>query len=117
MEQKEIIEGNKLIAEFMGAAKSWYGDYMIFTVDNPQYTGKINHSDIKYHSSWDWLMPVVEKIKKLGWQFQLNSYEVSNEAAFINGENFIRNTSWSTPLLATYNTVIDFIKWHTQPHP
>lgn len=110
-------EGNKMIAEFMGLKPfndSRYGE-MYF---NP--LGRLSGGDIfgaaglKYHSSWDWLMPVVEKIVTLGWQFQLNSYGVSNAAMFINGESKIQNTAWSTPLLATYNVTVDFIKWHNK---
>jgi hypothetical protein len=54
-------EKNKLIAEFMG---------IVFTKDN-----KANHPRIKapyppiecfnYHSDWNWLIEVVEKIKPL----------------------------------------------------
>lgn len=61
------------------------------------------------------LMPVVQKIIYLGWQFQLNSYSISNDAMFINAEGSrIQNIAWSTPLLATYNVVIDFIKFYNQ---
>lgn len=40
----ETIEGNKLIADFMG----WESKY---------------HPVDQIHSSWDWLMPVIEKIE------------------------------------------------------
>ena len=58
MSEKEIIEGNKLIAEFMGIKiiQSRYGcNHPLVTCPYPDY------SNLKYHSSWDWLMPVVEK--------------------------------------------------------
>jgi hypothetical protein len=58
-----IEEGNRLIAEFMGFTvypeqgdneyKKWKGerhDYHVF--------------ELKYHSSWDWLIPVCYKIDK-----------------------------------------------------
>jgi hypothetical protein len=54
-------ENNKLIAEFMG--------YEILY--RPYYNGFIEISDtelcdvddLEYHTSWDWLMPVIEKIQ------------------------------------------------------
>lgn len=67
--EQEIIEGNKLIAKFMGA-RGYYLNEDIITYpagDNPEPSinnGTATHNiyDLKYHSSWDWLMPVMEKI-------------------------------------------------------
>lgn len=52
MTQEEIIEGNKLIAEFMDAKPSDYG----------KPWKKWMYSELEYHSSWDWLMPCIGKI-------------------------------------------------------
>lgn len=60
------VEGNKIIARFMGATKSTVdadSRYLRFT--EPQAgtgTYAFYPQDLKYHTSWDWLMPVVEKI-------------------------------------------------------
>ena len=61
--QQEIEEGNKLIAEFEG---------MVYTNDDPKAyaqgymfskeLGAITVADLQYHESWDWLMPIVEKL-------------------------------------------------------
>ena len=65
--KKEILDGNKLIAKFIG----------IEEVDKPNSSGKyrltnspiykVSHSSHSVHLhfdvSWDWLMPVVEKIE------------------------------------------------------
>ena len=51
------IENNKLIAEFMGI-KTTNGIVFQDANTNEFHT-------IKYHESWDWLMPVVEKINLL----------------------------------------------------
>lgn len=61
MKEKEINEGNKLIAEFMGAK---------MIVENYHGINIIKFSDgdtkdlfgLKFHSSWDWLMPCIGKI-------------------------------------------------------
>lgn len=114
MEQKEIIEGNKLIAEFMGAEKSFYGDYMIFTIDNPQYTGKINHSDIKYHTSWDWLMPVVEKIEENGCQIEIELYScyVINSEKLLDEMNILFQAHCDSKIKAVYEVVVSYIRWY-----
>lgn len=72
MKTEEIIEGNKLIAEFMGyypikgdsLNPEWWWtnenrDTRTFSLDM-----KIGDNGFHYHTSWDWLMPVVEKIQK-----------------------------------------------------
>lgn len=72
----EIIEGNKAIAEFMGCYGStfWAGGEEVY-----RYGFKDTHiterwdeskfeTETPYHSSWDWLMPVVEKIAKIVYE-------------------------------------------------
>lgn len=49
---KEIIDGNILICDFMG----WQHH------DNETYD-KYEMENLKYHSDWSWIMPVVKKIK------------------------------------------------------
>ena len=51
---------NKLIAEFMGF-KEHEGSYYL-----PLYNGGdwVPDVELEYHSSWDWLMPVISKITK-----------------------------------------------------
>jgi hypothetical protein len=53
-----IEEGNKLIAEFMGWRYISDGDVMFLNQNTP--AKPINR--LQFHSSWDWLMPVLEKI-------------------------------------------------------
>jgi hypothetical protein len=56
------IEGNKLIAEFMGYH---YKDGFIYA-DNPE-SAKLK-KDCKYHTSWDWIMPCWEKLRLSVWE-------------------------------------------------
>ena len=59
MTTQEILEGNKLIAEFMGAKRKEYSitnrEHYLFR-DGRKYLTE----NLIFHSSWDWLMPVVE---------------------------------------------------------
>ena len=55
MSQEEIIEGNKLIAEFEYNISDW--KYLNSNLS-------IFESELKYHSDWNWLMTVVEKIEE-----------------------------------------------------
>jgi len=58
--KKEILEGNNLIAEFMGYNVEFVNDERYFTLDD--MLESLSDEELQYHSSWDWLMPVVRKI-------------------------------------------------------
>jgi hypothetical protein len=119
MTQEEILEGNKLIAEFMGAK---------LITDDPNFMGgnvpffrlaKFNDIErnytkyeLKYHSSWDWLMPVVEKIEKeLFWQIELyrNQCKIWHET---DGKTLWRETE--SKIQSTWLAVVEFIKWENK---
>ena len=102
------MKSNKLIAEFMGGIPSsvpnlinlpqTIGQSRILCVKGseglPNGTYEVKRiNDLKYHSSWDWLMPVVEEIDHL--QFE----EV------VEIETGLKMRSLS----ATYNAVVEFI--------
>lgn len=107
MSEQEIIEGNKLIAEFM----------RVFT-DDSQWPYHV-HGDswklegLKYHKSWDWLMPVVGKIhlKK-----EVRDVVVTPGAtAIILHEGypsmFSPCRSENTSIIECWLVVIEFVKW------
>ncbi len=53
-------EKNKLIAEFMGFQKTtigWYDNEEALHFNSDSNT----FDELEFHSSWDWLMPVVDK--------------------------------------------------------
>ena len=132
---KEIIEGNKLIAEFMGAI--WRkDDYGLFGYSYSD-VGKAptEHSgywwDVKalqYHTSWDWLMPVVEKISNIHYPDYWNGRQPDDVGEWDNcayprtfgmrdkeGNYMVRfnaNVLYSAKTLieATWLAVIEFIK-------
>lgn len=85
MSEKEIFEGNKLIAEFMGdkfisatnesvprvsfktkfktysACETFCKAHNKKKLDHRQFFPVNIKGKMEYHSSWDWLMPVVKK--------------------------------------------------------
>lgn len=111
-----ITEGNKLIAEFMGADFNNEGDFCYFKLpDNKAHTV----GGLKYHTSWDWLMPVVEKIEK---DF-VNSSTISHHrfedtywCEFIDSEETQTGyaKSETSKIEAVWLCVIDFIKYYNQ---
>tara|TARA_R110000772_G_scaffold199569_1_gene310167 strand:- start:85 stop:405 length:321 start_codon:yes stop_codon:yes gene_type:complete len=53
-------ENNKLIAEFMGMIRHDQDEGCMIQMTH-QGNKVVLVSSMKYHSSWDWLMPVVDK--------------------------------------------------------
>jgi hypothetical protein len=63
---KEITEGNKLIAKFMGIATKENNEWDIIGY-SWDYSCDADYKEFElcYEYSWDWLMPVVEEIKDM----------------------------------------------------
>ena len=109
------MEENKLIAEFMGDVfykntGHWYnseGCDIAWAED-----------ELQYHTSWDWLMPVVDKINSIkcknngyyGVEIYPNAVRIedgdSNEIVLLNQTN----ERFETSKQATYQAVVEFIK-------
>ena len=64
----------------------------------------------QYHKSWDWLMPVVEKIESLGYEFFIveDRVEVSHNTDH-SIETIIDLTFDGSKRDATYQGVVEFI--------
>ena len=61
--QHDIKIGNILIAEFMGVHEIMHDEYSEY--DFADNTLDVVHEDaLQYHSSWDWLMPVIQKCRQ-----------------------------------------------------
>lgn len=141
MEQSKVLEGNKIIAVFMGGELS---DRFIA----PIKVIKINHEDyysygclpedLKYHLSWDWIMPVLEKINEIthkGFPIVVtvhagggvwigvnpsnaagNKYEGKREIVNTMNDNYFNDFPEAvkvTPNESAFNAVVQFIQWYT----
>ena len=81
------MKNNKLIAKFMGVGKL--------------YEAQSSNQWNQYHSSWDWLMPVVQKC-----------FEVAE-----NEDDFF-DISGNLPYMdETYKSVVNFIKTYNDEAP
>ena len=120
------MENNKLIAEFMGGVLSSVpnlinlpqtrGDANIHSVKGsevlPNGTYSVHRlSELKYHSSWDWLMPVVDKIESLGYEFFIveDRIKIAHNTDH-STETIIDFTLGGSKRDATYQAVVEFIK-------
>lgn len=131
-----LIKNNKLIADFIGASKTsnckdnemFISGQTICRIDTIEL-GK-GHI-LKFHKSWDWLMPVVEKIEKIYEtetslpRFEINSHYVkffimdyntglsyvSISGCYLKSPEAIK---FKTKIEAVYNEVVEFINWHNK---
>lgn len=126
MKRKKIIKGNEIIAKFMISKKG-----KKLKVPGCIYRQDINdgllvedsldeedYESFKYHSSWDWLMPVVEKINTLLYPNEDDGYadqliEQDNDLIF-DFQNAHYFGYRAETLKDIYNKCITFIKWYNK---
>jgi hypothetical protein len=79
-------------------------------VDRFRKNGKIvAHNYFQYHSSWDWLMPVVAKIKVL-----IREAEYDKRFQMSQRLKPIQNETLNVNLINTHYCVCQFIQWYNQ---
>lgn len=136
MKSEEILNGNILIAKFMGGTCSNYANntkgWIIPNLTKNGVDGDENN--LKFHSYWSWLMPVVEKIGKTiipkewlnaGWDLKIHysvntigtSFEIGDHDLHIS-DSGIEAKEWlnisKEPITRTWLAVIEFIKWYNE---
>ena len=108
------IENNKLIAEFMGVEKE--NGLYLFTTSMDDY----KTDTLYFDTSWDWLMPVVEKIKRELYEVRIECLlDMTTVRVFHNydDENEISagyNSEVNNDIKAYYQAVVEFIKWNNE---
>lgn len=118
-------EKNKIIAEFMIKQEPTQNFCVgsigrdvigIFTGIQTEY---FKVEELKFHSDWNWLMEVVEKIESLGYKVNIfgntdlnktcdhyTSIYIPNEKTF-----GVRKLS---KIESVFNACVEFIEWHNQ---
>lgn len=155
----KIDEGNKLIAEFMGyqilskkyETQHWCssnesqwvvneGDIVCDTegneVDNQRNKPYFRLEEVPFNLSWDWLMPVIDKIEDTDvsnqhykWyahdgersNFMSFEFNICNKSSYVMMELQLDpavrvagdfNIKYDTRIESTWNTVIEFIQYY-----
>jgi hypothetical protein len=112
MEQEEINDGNRLIAYFVMGAKCFPEN--IHTAE-----------ELKYNSSWNWLMPVISKIESLEHDtvidFRYNPHSKRKDKMHYWSQigkdtiaDDISGSSYESKINATWECCVKFIKWYNQ---
>ncbi len=109
------MKDNKLIAEFMEFHRDTEDLYLIdnYNLRSENQFQATYVREMKFHSSWDWLMPVVEKIERderydvdilqYGTRITDNQKEIVNNIADISFDKKIEHT---------YDAIVKFIQYY-----
>ncbi len=124
MKDEEILDSNKLIAIFMGGEykKIFCGidntSENVFYMPNSHITDYVKDfkNGIPYHSSWDFLMPVVEKVRDSNC---IVSIRFNRQLATTNTCIACFEKKWvkdieehGVGITSTYLAVLEFVKWY-----
>lgn len=109
-------QGNKIIAEFDGY--TWHPEDTLNGIK-----GVLKHPDKsscyldftkpfhpKYHSSWDWLIPVCKKLESLP---DTEKFNQKNYDKWVENSECLGNALWKLDIQLVWETVIQFIQWYT----
>ncbi len=124
MSNNEILEANKLIANFMGVeiGKELYSWRI-------GCTEPLRSDHLAYDKSWGWLMPVVEKIESLnvkvfGDEIKYFAFTIQNKYCIIMGHTNVRQPGcyYQTPygfvpdskIHAVWLAVNEFLEWYNK---
>jgi len=99
-------ENDRIVAEFMGRVIP--EDKLKFYEENP--------TTHYYHSDWNWLMEVVEKIESLSKENETYSFSITKISVRVlyKGNRIIDLPIDNSKIEAVYNACLAFIKWHNE---
>jgi hypothetical protein len=122
MSNEEITEGNKLLAEFMKVTLEGNERNGFWLVGEGVPQPFTQH--LGYHSSWDWIWPVIDKINGLGKAYSFATFKtymsltveksgnkMYKDFSFAHAEYI---TAEQTSKEAAFKLLTRFVKWHNE---
>jgi hypothetical protein len=125
MTQKEIIQNNRLIAEYIGwkfieeneTVQAYYNNTLEW-VDTPVFLNNIFLKGFTFHSNWEKLTPVLELIRETREiNIYIQSYSQLNICTIYSREDMFEHrghsnyTQGEEIITAVYIAVVEYIKW------
>ncbi len=117
MKEFNLEEYNKLCAEFL----EWVFQHGYYNPNHlHEYSFETDES-LKFHSDWNWIMEVVEKIEQLGYRFNINNFD-GNYAEIRSGSCIDEKISDSSDLdkefiskkEAAVQSIWEFLNWYKE---
>jgi hypothetical protein len=123
-----VIENNRLIAEFMGYNEEIVNDEVYFTL--PDMLESLSDEELHYHSDWNWLMEVVGRIESIksydrdvfGTEVKIYKDKCTIKSGHYNTKGVVYSKEQyfdgirqeKSKKESTYTLCIDFIKWYNK---
>lgn len=135
MDEKTIIVNNQIIAKAIGGKVTEHKFNGKIVSDDPAsneiyFNGKLNSvtrgkclygDTLEFHSSWDWLMYVVNFIKKMDGvttvklEYSDSFGDINNCTITYRHKGFLSFTNKGEDLKkVTYETIVEFFKWYNE---
>lgn len=118
-EQATIEQMNEAIATFEGRKQTSLNEAGKVTKywSDAQSINPFYSENVHYHESWEWLMPVVEKIATVCPDDVVHmefgkTYTRCNLWNLDNGRTHVFDEYKATPILTVYHAVYQFIQWY-----
>jgi hypothetical protein len=132
MNDELIKEGTDLIINFLKTGEDEEGFYLL---DHPEISSALpDYKYFEFHSSWDWMMPVWEKIIEFETEnVKLDRFEIGKRSVFITIYTYSENKTrpgWRHQVFSHdcypqygdckdmkevyFKTIVDIIKWYNQ---
>lgn len=116
------MESNKLIAEFMGLPLvpcniGTENGAITEGYQHPKVNVPCTADGLQYKYSWDWLMPVVEKIESLGYEFTIIESRCNIKHNTDHSiEELFHIELIGSKIEATYQAVVEFINQYNNKY-
>lgn len=112
---KTTEEKNRMIAEFMEWKWEVKNHYGINIMRSPEGKGA-DIKGLKFHTSWDWLMPVVEKIESItgGMLIGRMFCDIEYQDPIIREKHFKIRIASGVKMNAIHEAVCEFIEWYNE---
>jgi hypothetical protein len=120
MTEQEIIEGDKLIAEFMGwkqksGSDEWAGFWIIFPDEKSNNDMLCESEYLRFHKSWDWLMPVWTKFRFI----DITNIVVGSQAKTANQQHnqligVVGKFIAFQPIECAFDKMVQVIRWFNE---
>lgn len=107
-------EKNRMIADFQGMQLGEDGTMYYDDAENLHPPTPVN--ELKFHTSWGWLMPVVEKIESItgGMLIGRMFCEIEYQDPIIREKHFKIRIASGVKMNAIHEAIVQFIEWYNE---